>query len=308
MLPVQASKWEELQSGSLTQVLYGELRNKHHPGLLILTKMCGEIGGNATPHDVDQQSSLEPPKPFLRLCLFKLSMPSIDNFEAILQINKPRVAQPAKVGFFAAYKLDDKQDLAYRYSEVPENAFVGSHHMSLDYRGDHTRLVEFGVYCETASIDVQPLLLLSIESLVISPINRQAGCDFALYDVHTTERGKGQDAETRLVWQWQGSRNKWPDWLPWSKTTGPFSHFRVFVEGQEIGRSYCLEFPIHAQDTELSEVHDGSIEVRISGVLFGGEETRSLPVMIAKSNMVSQVESSMFRPMRMMDVFSGREE
>ena len=284
------SDWRESQLGPLTQVLYGELQSKHPPGLLILTGVLGKIEDDVSLEDTDRHLSLAEPKSFVRLRLFKLNMPAVDTLEAVLQFKKLIASQSVKIGFFAAYKLSGKQDLTYRYAEIPQSTSISSHRMSLDYQGDESRLVEFGVYCEKSSGISQSLQLLRIERLAISPTYRPLGHKFGISSVYTIRRGQGLDAEKRLTWQWRGSTNKWPDWLPWGKTTGPFSYFKIFVEGKEVGQSYCMEFPIRAEDIESSEATGESIEVRICGVLFSGEEIHSLPVMIAKSELVSEME------------------
>lgn len=114
--------------------------------------------------------------------------------------------------------------------------------MSLNYQGAENRLVEFGVYCEYSVEISQPLNLLQIERLVISPRHRPMDRDFTSYNVHVIRRGNDAYAGRRLAWQWQGENETWPEWMPWSKTTGPFSYFSISVEGREAGRSYCIEF------------------------------------------------------------------
>ena len=285
-----ASDWEELQLGSPTQVLYGELQYEHPPGLLALTRVLGKIEDGVSLEDINHQVSLAYPKPVVRLCLFKLNMRVVDTLEAVLEVKKLRAAQSVKVGFFAAYKLSGKRDLMYRYSEILRSTSIDSHHMNLDCQGDESRLVEFGVYCEKSRVISQPLQLLRIERLVISPNYRPMGHKFSVQSVHATRRGEGPYAEKRLAWQWRGLNNEWPDWLAWSKTTGPFSYFKIFVEEREVGRSYCTEFPLRTGDIESSEATGESIQVRICGVLFGGEEVASLPVMIAQSDLVSAIE------------------
>ena len=58
----------------------------------------------------------------------------------------------------------------------------------------------------------------------------------------------------------------WPEVLPWSSTTGPFSHFIVTIGGKEAGSAFGLEFPVLEEDCgDL-----GQVEVTIMGHLFGG--------------------------------------
>ncbi len=301
LLPVRASEWEKLQQGPPTQALYGELQCGDTPNLTILTKAVGSRKRDISPEDVDHRQTPLYPEPTLRLCLFKLSMPANAPLEALLHLSKPRVQESAEVGLFAAYKVAGKQTLEYRYSEIPHHMPRDSHRMSLDYQGDGTRLVEFGVYCGRLVEVFQPLHLLRIEKLAISPSQRSLGRDFAIYDIHVMQRGKGPNAERRLAWRWQGADDQWPKWMPWSKTTGPFSYFTISMQGREVGKTYCLEFPIHTKDLEGSEATNEDIEIRISGLLFGGEEIMSLPVMIPMSDVTSKQESTQMTD----DAFQG---
>ncbi len=251
---------------------------------MVLTQAVGIMKGDTSPEGFDHPTS------FLQLCLFKLSMPADGALQAVLRFGKPHVAGSAKVGLFAAYTVTGEQDLVYRYSEIPHNVSRDSHRMSLDYQGDGICLVELGVYCERLVDVFQPLQLLRIERLVISPDHRQLDRDFAIYGIHAIQRGKGLDTERRLAWRWRGADDKWPEWLPWSKTTGPFSHFTISVQRREVGKAYCLEFPIRAEDIAECEGSGESVEVRISGTLFGGQEILSLPVMISINNIASEQE------------------
>lgn len=249
---------------------------------MVFTKVVGCRKDDTSPGSFDHATSL------LRLCLFKLNMATNGTLEARLRFSKPHLAGSAKVGLFAAYTVTGEQDLVYRYSEIPRNISCDSHRMSLDYQGNGIRLVEFGVFCERLVDVFQPLELLRIERLVISPNHRPLGRDFTIYDIHVIQRGKGPDTETRLAWRWQGADDRWPKWLPWSKTTGPFSHFTISVQRREVGKSYCLEFPVRAEDIEASEATDERVEVQISGALFGGEEVLGLPVMVIVNGMASE--------------------
>ena len=286
--PIQASELEELQFGPPTPVLYGELGNRHPPVLMVLTKVVGNRKEEIDSEDIDHQQRFLNLKPLLRLCLFKLSMPADGPLEAVLRFSKPRLARSVKVGLFAAYRASGQQDVTYRYSEIPHNISLDSHRMSLGFQGGENRLVEFGVYCEK-SVDIfQPLQLLHIYRLVISPSRRSIRYDFAIHNIRLIRRGEDLYGERRLAWQWRGVDDTWPNWLPWSKTTGPFSHFTIWMDGRDVGKGYCLEFSVHAQDIEASESIGESVEVRISGTIFGGGEIMSMPVIISKSDLISQ--------------------
>ena len=279
LLPMQASEWEKLQEGSPMQVLYGKLQYEDFPSLVVYIKTIGIEKTDLTPQDVDHQELHVTSDPFLRFCLFKLSMPADGPLEAVLKFSRSQVTRSNRVGLFAAYKTMSG-GLTYRYSELPYDLSLSSHHMNLDYLENGSRLVELGVYCERQVDIIQPLQLLSIERLVVSPAPKLRGRNFAIHNIHTTQRGKGLDVERRLAWQWRGAHETWPTWLPWSKTTGPFSHFAVSIQGREVGKAYCLEFPVRTDDIGPSGTVSGDIKVQVRGLFFGGEEIISSLVTI----------------------------
>ena len=69
--------------------------------------------------------------------------------------------------------------------------------------------------------------------------------------------------DQRLQWEWNGDSKDWPECLPWSKTTGPFSHFSVSQDGVRIGNSQSLAFPLRSE-----EVGKGTGESRFTVEAF----------------------------------------
>lgn len=59
--------------------------------------------------------------------------------------------------------------------------------------------------------------------------------------------------------------------LPWSKTTGQISYFRILLDEKEVGRAGCVEFVL--QHGEIGEEKD--VGVVVEGILFSGEVLRS---------------------------------
>ena len=285
---MQVSEWEKLQQGNPTQVLYGELQHKHPTGLMLVTKMLGNSKGDINAEQADHADHQQPflhSEPSLRLRLFKLNMPADGTLEALVRFSKPRVARSVRLGFYAAYKVSGKQEIAYKHSEILHSISLDTHRMSISYQGAGNRLVEFGVYCEKSVEMSRPLNLLQIERLVISPHHRLISRDFTIYNVHAIRRGEDPYAERRLAWQWRGEDEARPDGIPWSKTTGPFSYFKISIQRREVGKAYGIEFPVRAEDIESSRTTDESIEIQISGILFGGEKVISSPVMISVSDL-----------------------
>ncbi|KAI9657088.1 MAG: hypothetical protein M1821_003254 [Bathelium mastoideum] len=130
--------------------------------------------------------------------------------------------------------------------------------------------------------------LLEIYEIRIQSANAAAR-RYCIRDVHLESRGEGQELRhPRLCWQIREQISKFRecpverprledgtlDPRPWSSVTGPFSHFKVSVDGEELGRAYALEFVL--PDALQDKLDPGEeCTVRILGVTFWGEEWES---------------------------------
>jgi len=104
--------------------------------------------------------------------------------------------------------------------------------------------------------------------------------DHQITDLRVITRGAEPYRQKRLVWDLHSNRVPVQEGgLPYSETTGPFSHFLVSVDGRCVGRAYACEFPLRRED--FGEVESGNHEegreeekgeVIVKGVLFGGRE------------------------------------
>ena len=284
--PTEGLEWQTLQQGPTEQILYGELHQDKISSLVVYTKALDIPNSDLGPKDAYCQQACVDSNLRLRMCLFKLRMPADGSLEAVLQYSKPQVTRSPKIGFFAAYQTAN-EGLEYRYSEISCELSIGSHRMSLGHAEVGSCLVEFGFYCDRQP-DIFHQELLIIKRLVISPAHVLGDYDFDISNIRAAQRGKESCNERRLAWQWRGSYQTWPIWLPRSETTGPFSHFTILIERREVGKAYCLEFPVLPDDLQSLGVSKEKVEVQIVGSLFGGEKIVSEIVTLQKSDLVSE--------------------
>lgn len=115
--------------------------------------------------------------------------------------------------------------------------------------------------------------------------------DHRITDLRLITRGADPYGQQRLVWAFRSDRGPVQEGgLPYSGTTGPFSHFLVCVDGRCVGRAYACEFPLRRGDfgevesgnhkEGCEEEEKGEVEVSVKGVLFGGGEVVALGVRV----------------------------
>ena len=270
------------------RVIYGELGDLNAPGLAVYTKVIGDEKQVSHPGMMNQRDQTLPSTTTYRLCLFKLNMPADGTLQATMKSKRDQANRSVNVGFYTAYRSDELQDLEYvdnqLYLESSQDSKVTV--ARLEAKSKEAQLVEFGVYCKAPIEASEPLRLIGIESLIIKPIYNTVPA-FAIHRIATIQRGEAPEVQKRLTWDWQGSSDCWPDGMPWSKTTGPFSHFIVLCNGREVGKAHCLEFPLSWDDLNISKEGD-EVEVTIDGYLFGGGKISSLPKMVLGADLVSE--------------------
>jgi len=235
----------------------------------------------------------------IRLCLFKLDMTCKDNVRAIIEMASGEVSDTVTVGFYAGYQGTDHRKLEYHHHIVPPKRSPASKprlmmrymdviEILLQSPTTEHLLVEFGVFWQDCYFKEQDQLLLTLKSLIIRPYDQHH--DFCVNGVMVVQSKTGTDVEAQLEWQWEGSKEKWPDGVPWSVTTGPFSHFAVFIDNKEVGTAHCLEFPLRDEDCEASG--DEEVVVSIRGQLFGGGTITSAPTRVWRDELRPRVLDS----------------
>ena len=228
---------------------------------------------------------ISPPAEASRLCLLKLNMPADGTLEGIITAGEPTSLQ-ANWGFYTVFTRPPSQGLDYNYWSYGKFGRLGNISIALKSEHAHSRLVELGFYCKGLhSNNVGPLELCQILNITIRPRD-PVPLVWNIIDIQVAEPANASTTQKRLTWAWRGMRDSKPFGLPWSKTTGPFSHFVVVCGSKELGRAYCNEFPLQQSDFEDCEWEGEDVEVVINGVFFGGGKTSSGPVVIPGSEVM----------------------
>lgn len=274
-LPVSVLAWELASKGPATRMLYGKLLDEPPGGLIVETKIIG----------MDEPTASFEARPrkraYSRLCLFKLNILGDMSLAATIRFKCFGQNKDLASGFYMGYKSSQSEELCYTHEEVssPRPNLAEEKTTMLSFPTAEARLVEFGAYCLALITDPKPVALYQILNITIKPTS-QVKSSWTINSVRVMVRGDSPDYDERLAWKWDGSDDSKLTGLPWSKTTGPFSHFDVLVDGKELGRAYCTEFPIHSED--FDECKGEGWEVVIRGRLFGGSEIASLPLPLSR--------------------------
>ena len=191
-----------------------------------------------------------------------------------VDFSRPRTSRSSTVGLYAAFKEDQLTRLNYQHFPLPYNTSSPTELcFTLKGKPRNATLVEVGIYCVVNFGALLPQKLLQLDRLSIIPKfawdNEEY--DFGISYVRIEERGKLSEKQKRLVWEWHGEAASWPNAIPWSKTTGPFSHFIIEANSTRLGIAHCLEFPLSDEDLEIASwVVEGIPSFTVTGVCFGG--------------------------------------
>ena len=271
--------WEQASNGPLDRVLYGELTDEPPGCLVVSTKTIGIDENNAPFEPRSQKGTIS------RLCLFKLHMIADGSLAATINFQRLDANMDGALGFYLGYRPPDSKKPGFIYVEIPVTYSndVQDKTIMLSFPTANSHLMELGVYGLDLIGDPKPVALCHIFSITIKP-RSQAASSWTISDVRVADRGDSSPHDKRLVWKWSGSNESAHAFLPWSKTTGPFSYFGVMVGGTELGRAYCTEFPIHSEDFRECG-GEGAVEVIIRGRLFGGGEVASVPLQLSRDTL-----------------------
>jgi hypothetical protein len=102
-------------------------------------------------------------------------------------------------------------------------------------------------------------------------------------NIHTEFRGTGNSKQVRVCWNFSPSIISGPQPLQ-SCITGPFSHFEVEIDGRITGRAYALEMILPDDFVQRWSGPDG-IDVKITGVIFGGQRSESTKCSLRQEDM-----------------------
>lgn len=274
-LPVSVLAWELASKGPATRMLYGKSLDEPPGGLIVETKIIGMDEPTASFEARSQKRT------YTRLCLFKLNMLGDRSLAASIRFKCLGQNKDFASGFYMGYKISQSEELFYTHEEVssPRPNLAEEKTIMLSFPTAEARLVEFGAYCLASITDPKPVALCQILDITIKPPS-QTESSWTINSVRVMVRGNSPDYDERLAWKLNGSDDSKITGLPWSKTTGPFSHFDVLVDRKELGRAYSTEFPIHTED--FDECKGEGWEVVVRGRLFGGSEIASLPLQLSR--------------------------
>ncbi|KAI4096159.1 MAG: hypothetical protein LQ344_001222 [Seirophora lacunosa] len=181
-------------------------------------------------------------------------------------------------------------DLARQvYDQVPYMLHPRTLHqdtvVDLPIQQDNAMLVAIGIFVEGESDLSMPIALMEITRIVIRP--KQAvttDIGYGIANLHVKSCSHGTNVEKRIAWDWESVPQQhgktWPEGMPWSRTTGPFSSFTVRIGDEIIGEAYCLEFPVRNEDLNVS---GEMITISVAGHLFGGGLADSASITIARA-------------------------
>ena len=215
----------------------------------------------------------------LRLRLFWLSMPANGNLVARVSCQRTESSKTTGiVGIYTAYSVPSNDAFLYHDTEIRFDKENWNFNIpirippTIDSEGPPPvgNLVEIGIFCAgMPEFTSRPMLeLLHVYHLQIGP-QRERPMQITIRNIAVVKRQSGMNSERRLAWDWACVPNAPPVGRPWSRTTGPFSHFDVTLDGIRIGEAFCLEFPVRRDDLDDALGVDG-VEVLITGYLFGG--------------------------------------
>ena len=287
--PTAISDNERLDDDPSTQALDCKLE----AGLLcvrVIHKACQEVELRrqeaGKPDD-----ALVPKEEPTHLCLFKLNMPGDGSLCANAHFACSNVS--GTIGFYSAYQGPNRARLGFKYHAVlPGNLpaaesrslLDSSNTASIRLRGPapEYQLVEFGVFCQGCSLGKASQVVMMVQSIGIASFV-ELDHNFHVVNISVAQQKKNTDAEMQLTWQWEGNEDRWPEGLPWSKTTGPFSHFAIFIDGEDVGTAHSLKFPLREEGFGRSE--EKRVVVSIDGHLFGGGTIASSPMTFLRNEL-----------------------
>jgi len=276
LLPLSTSQWEDAQKQPARRLLYGEYEAEDDasPGLprTLLTIYSTILGirspslGEGTVLNEQTEKDTGPS----RLCLFKLSMLVGTPLSVRVRHARTRESRSVKAGFYAAFRSSSTSEVTYEYHALSYAATSMSEgKYELEHNDKGSLLVEFGIYSHGVMDSPTPTRLLQLSRLSVVPtvVLNSNGYNFKLINLRIIERGIAPNQQKQLTWDWSGERDTWPDCVPWSDITGPFSHFVISTTGRVIGTAYGMEFPL--TDQEIEGTLEGGTSFSVEGRLFG---------------------------------------
>jgi hypothetical protein len=134
--------------------------------------------------------------------------------------------------------------------------------------GEVVRLEELGIHLESFSgegtVPVAELLSISIVPLAYFGISEAS----MIGNIRLEHRGQGENEHMRICWDYKVSPEMRHSGMPYSNTTGSFSHFALNFDGLRIGRAYAVEYLLSG--SLVNDLAGKEVEVEIAGIGFDG--------------------------------------
>ncbi|KAI9697725.1 MAG: hypothetical protein M1820_007712 [Bogoriella megaspora] len=289
-----------IQSESIHQdvLLRGEVRDGR---FLITTLSRGEDFWNI-------QSS----KPIASIQLFKIDMTFTQPIRIRIKYSAKLSPNLGTIKFFLTQhgraQYIEGQVHMESGSCVFEAIVVGDK-LAEDPRRKNPRSGDLGVYLfsgqENFSRQTARVPIVEIHEISMQPADSPNN-KYSIRNIQVAKAGIDDLAHRRLTWDFQEQISKFRDCAaekprladgsldqrPWSDTTGPFSYFKISVDGEEIGRAYALQFILPEHLAGRLE-DDKVIQVKVIGVTFWGDEFSSevteIPNLAAEWEMVDRM-------------------
>ncbi|KAF1944865.1 hypothetical protein EJ02DRAFT_509822 [Clathrospora elynae] len=207
--------------------------------------------------------------PEQRLPLYRLDMPANGSLQ--LEIYS-RNMLPSKSGVVVSFYL--KTTDAIHLLSIP--AGDGTHPVKTKsgtvLQTPNIRLREIGVHMRGLPAAVEGTIrLLDVLEVRVAPRSvMQISHLYNIDNMRLENRGEAENKHVRLCWDYSDtdSANLRLEGMPYSRITGPFSHFLIHVDGLELGRAYALE---HILNQKLvNQITGKTFEVKLTGIGFDG--------------------------------------
>ena len=186
----------------------------------------------------------------LRLYQLAISCVQRQRLTFSYSINFP-LPELVEFGLYISFLLDGKTRGTEYIPISPTSSSWSTNDYDITILNQAAIINEVGFWSNTIPLQ-SGLELLRCHSLRIVPVsiaNIQVKC--AIIKLQVVESSIGAERHKRLIWEWSSDRSTWPLELPWSPITGPFSHFSIYVNGDAVGISQSVAFPLNLAECEI---------------------------------------------------------
>ena len=272
LIPTSLRYWEASGANYPLQILFADLE---HPEqwdrkkcfLAVMRKIVG----------LTDSCTYFPGSTSLYLPLFRFNMPGDDPLKCLIRFARTALDSNVKLGFYLAYQPPDFGATEFQYVTAPFGSpgELLTLTVGVCFPCQGARLIGIGVYCKAESSPWMTERLLDVSEIMVRP-SKPPTDPPAIVRIAIRQRGQEPRNQKRLTWELEGPLV--PErGVPFSRITGPFSCFSVAVNGHRIvGRAYCLEFPMVAE--EFSDFLSGKssrLEIVVWGMTFLRQTVRS---------------------------------